>query len=333
MKFHSLKSLVPWSLSGTTPFFNKYGDRILFGAVMRTPPIRCNPDSDTGIHSAVPHKFVYAYLVAIKSLLRFCSDLAVHVHDDGTLSSTDKALIGKHVPGVCIVDRAAADSQFDVMVADEFLSRVRRSYTSYLKLFDPTLYGGHKRIIIVDTDVLFLREPTEVLQWVRSGGAPWFHQSESWRDVKSGPPTQAGQAVDSHVLSGAAHIQTRVVQSLEQINKSLGSNFEFVPGFNSGFVGYERGVVNYAELKDLLSHLYSLFGEAIFRWGSEQTMHGLVLCGKGARALPQDKYMVYTDLNSERADSASFVHFIGEYRFNGFNYPRLASGVIRGLRG
>jgi hypothetical protein len=33
--------------------------------------------------------------------------------------------------------------------------------------------------------------------------------------------------------------------------------------------------VQYDELKTLLTHLYGMFGDRIFRWGSEQTMHGL----------------------------------------------------------
>ncbi len=77
-----------------------------------------------------------------------------------------------------------------------------------------------------------------------------------------------------------------MVEGIPKINEALGTNYAFVPGFNSGLIGYERGTVEYVELKRLLTHLYGLFGERIFRWGSEQTMHGLILCGKGAKALP-----------------------------------------------
>jgi hypothetical protein len=123
-----------------------------------------------------------------------------------------------------------------------------------------------------------------------------------------------------------------VVQRIPEINEALHTNFTFVHGFNSGFIGYEHGTVQYDELKALLTHLYGMFGDRIFRWGSEQTMHGLVLCGKGANALPTDKYMVFTDLSSEQAAQANFVHFIGEFRYHRFQYPRLAAKVIRSLK-
>jgi hypothetical protein len=108
-------------------------------------------------------------------------------------------------------------------------------------------------------------------------------------------------------------------------------NVRFDPGFNSGFIGYERGTIDFAELKRLLGHLYGLFGDRIFRWGAEQTMHGLIMCGKGAMPLPSPEYMVFTDLGSARARDATFVHFIGEYRYHRLIYPRLASRVIRAL--
>ena len=61
-------------------------------------------------------------------------------------------------------------------------------------------------------------------------------------------------------------------------------------------------------------------------------MHGLVLCGKGATPLPSEDYMVYTNLNSSRAEQATFVHFIGEFRYYRLKYPRLAAKIIKELK-
>ena len=313
---------------GLARFLNKYGDGLLFHAVSKTPPIATDPNSDTGIHTAVPHKYLYAYLTAIKSLLRFHQSLAVYVHDDGSLRPEDKSVLTHHLPGVSILDRARADQYFEEKLADEFLVKVRRSYTSYLKLFDPSLVGNHERIIIVDTDVLFLHRPDEVIDWALNGGSAWYHKSGPW--YKSRTPTKRE---DTHQnikeTTPPTHIQGLVVNALPEINNALGTNYTFVPGFNSGFIGYRRGTVEYGELRRLLSHIYSLYGERIFKWGSEQTVHGLILCGKGAVALPIEKYMVYTDLSRNKAANAAFVHFIGEFRYNHFKYPLLAHDVIR----
>ncbi len=329
MTAFSLDETFPRLMRGVSRGLNKYGDGFLFGAVGRTPPIETNPHAETGMHSAVPHRYLYAYLTAIKSFLRYHADIAVYVHDDGSLREEDKALIRRHVPGAHVVDRAWADRTFAERVGDEFLMKVRTSYTSYLKLFDPTLVSTHKRIAIVDTDVLFLHRPEAILDWVRNGGAAWYHRSGSWlRKTPASTPAPT-PAPD---VAQPTHIQQTVVEKIPEINQALGKNYAFVHGFNSGFIGYDRGMVDYAELKELLTHLYGLFGDRIFRWGSEQTMHGLVLCGKGAQALPSDAYMVYTSLNSDQAAQAAFVHFIGEFRYHRMLYPRLARQVIRQLK-
>lgn len=326
-----LKGYLPWSLRGISPLLNKYGDAVLFSAVKRTPPMACNPESDTGMHSAVPHRYVMAYLTAIKSFLRYCADVAVFVHDDGSLRDEDKQLIRDQVPGVQIIDRAWADQEFAARVADEFLMKVRTSYTSYLKLFDPTLISDKRRIVIVDTDVLFLRRPSAVIEWIQQGGTPWYHKSEPWRK-RSDADQKAEPAPAAPKPEEPKHIQWLVVKRLAEINRHLGTQFAFEPGFNSGFIGYEQGTVDYAELKRLLVHLHETLGDKIFRWGAEQTMHGLVLCGKGATPLPSEDYMVYTNLNSSRAEQAAFVHFIGEFRYYRLKYPRLAAKIIKELK-
>lgn len=330
MSTFSSESLSQRMNHGVNRLLNKYGDSILFRAIARTRPVAVNPDATTGIHTAVPHRYVYAYLTAIKSFLQYTADIAVYVHDDGSLRSEDKALILAHLPGAKIIDRAWADQAFADRVGDDFLMKVRKSYTSYLKLFDPTLVSPHQRIIIVDTDVLFLHRPSAIIDWAEHGGAPWYHRSGPWMK-KSAPAGDAGQTPAS-APAQPAHIQHMVVQRIPEINAALNKEFAFVHGFNSGFIGYDQGTVDYGELKALLTFLYDMLGDRIFRWGSEQTMHGLVLCSKGAVALPADEYMVYTDLSHPQVDKANFVHFIGEFRFNRLKYPRLAARVIRGMR-
>ena len=329
MNAFSLEDRFPKLMRGVSRGLNKYGDRLLFGAVFGTSPITVNPSAETGIHTAVPHRYLYAYLTAIKSLLRYDAELAVYVHDDGSLLDEDKALIRRHLPGVRIVDRAKADQTFADKVGDEFLTKVRKSYTSYLKLFDPTLASTNKRIIIVDTDVLFLNRPETIIEWAQKGGAPWFHRSEPWRQARLNQQSPASSPQPG--ATKPKHIQQMVLERLHDINQVLGTNYAFEQGFNSGFVGYDHDTVNYSELKNLLAHLYEILGDRIFRWGSEQTMHGLLLGGKGAMPLPSDEYMVFTNLNSDRAAQAKFVHFIGEYRYHRMLYPRLAAQVIRSL--
>ena len=322
----TLKRRIPWSLRGVNPFLSAYGDSILFRGIRRTPRLQTNPSSDTGIHSAVPHRYLLAYLVAIKSFLRHQPDITVFVHDDGSLTEEDKVLIRSHIGGVRIVDRVAANRRFDDMIKDPFLAKVRSSYTSYLKLFDPTLVSGKRRIIIVDTDTLFLKRPSAVIEWAASGGLPWYHR------VPQGKMKVSESAVSKLTQLQDVHIQTLITRDLDDINEKLKRRYQFMPGFNSGFIGYDNGTVNFLELGELFRLLYARFGDRIFRWGAEQTTHGLVLGSRGAQALPVEDYFVYTQRNADLAPEATFIHFIGENRFYRMQYPRLAYRIVRELR-
>lgn len=148
----NLINLLPWSFRGLNPFLNTYGDRYLFRKITKTQPIATNPNADnpnadTEVHSAVPHRYVYAYLVAIKSLLQYYADLSIVVHDDGSLNQADKDLISHHLPHCRIIERTQANKDFDSL-NKPFLSKVRNSYTSYIKLFDTSYSSKSKRVII-----------------------------------------------------------------------------------------------------------------------------------------------------------------------------------------
>jgi hypothetical protein len=322
-----LKRNIPWSFRGVNPFLSAYGDSVLFRGIRRTPRMETNPASDTGIHSAVPHRYLLAYLIAIKSFLRYQPDITVFVHDDGSLTEEDKELIRTHINGAQVIDRAAADRRFDDAVKDPFLAKVRSSYTSYLKLFDPTLVSDKRRIIIVDTDTLFLKKPTAVIDWAGRGGSPWYHRVH-----------QGKMKISQGVLAGLTqlqdvHIQALITQDLDAINDQLNRRYKFMPGFNSGFIGYDNGTVDFVELKELFQLLHARYSDRIFKWGAEQTTHGLVLGSRDAQALPLEDYFVYTQPSADLAPAATFVHFIGENRFYRMQYPRLANRIIRELRG
>lgn len=322
----SLTNLIPWSLSGLSPFLNTYGDKFLFGKVGKTSPIKTNPNADTSLHSAVPHRYVFAYLVAVKSLLQYYSDFSVFVHDDGSLTQTDKNLIKRHLPDVHIIDRQEANKKFEETVNNPFLSKVRSSYTSYIKLFDTTLYNKSKRIIILDTDTLFLKRPDHIIEWAINGGKPWFHMAprKSMKIVKK-------KEVAKNSGFEKTHIQTLIVENIDEINTTLQQNYSIEQGFCSGFIGYNSDTINFDELNKLFSLLYEKFNNKIFEWGAEQTTHGLLLCSRGATALPTDKYFVFTQNNSDLADTATFLHFVGENRFYKMIYPRLAAHITEGL--
>src|SRR5690242_19717491 len=88
-----------------------------FKLVQSTRPLACNPAARTEVHTLTCHKHVFMYITAIKSLLRFVSDLAVVAHDDGSLTTADIATIEHHIPGSKVIRRSDADKIAEKLLA------------------------------------------------------------------------------------------------------------------------------------------------------------------------------------------------------------------------
>src|SRR5579862_8125531 len=78
----------------------------------RTPPMPVRPESDIEVHMLLCHRDVGMSLQSLKSLLRFAPEpFAVVLHDDGTLTSEDRAHLAHHFPGIRIIDAGEASAR------------------------------------------------------------------------------------------------------------------------------------------------------------------------------------------------------------------------------
>jgi hypothetical protein len=140
-----------------------------FKPVNSTEPLKCNPASQTELHTLTCHDHVFMYITAIKSLLRFVSDLAVVVHDDGSLTPKDIATIEHHVVGIKVIRRSEADEIVGKLLAPYPKTATYRSAViNALEFTDHALLAGRDKVIITNSDTLFLRRPDEIIQWLDS---------------------------------------------------------------------------------------------------------------------------------------------------------------------
>lgn len=107
------------------------------------------------------------YVTAVKSLLRFVSDVAVVVHDDGTLTAADIAAIGHHIEGIKVIRRCDADRTVaDLLAPFPKTKAYRAEVINSLELIDHALLATKEKIIITNSDILFLRRPDDVICWI-----------------------------------------------------------------------------------------------------------------------------------------------------------------------
>ena len=68
--------------------------------VLKTPYLKCNPNAKVEIHTLTSHRHLFMYMTAIKSFLRYFNEIAVIVHDDGSLTKKDNVLLKHHIRGL-----------------------------------------------------------------------------------------------------------------------------------------------------------------------------------------------------------------------------------------
>jgi len=139
------------------------------------------------VHVLFGHKHVGMTLWCIKSLLH-CSGLKLSIvlHEDGSLTDRDAALIEKHLLHVKIVRKTEADTlmreklagfpncldyRFSPQETSDHRGTGYNMHIFALRLFDFNLISEASKVLVLDCDVLFFRKPTEILEWADNAAA------------------------------------------------------------------------------------------------------------------------------------------------------------------
>jgi len=283
-----------------------------------TPPLPCDPAASCSVHTMLSMRDLPMYLPAVKSLLRFQPSVAVVVHSDGSLDDDTAQLLRRHVPGIRVILGPEADERArKTLGADSHLLKWRSHDASWRRLVDTELWCTKPKRIILDSDVLVLRRPEELIAWIEKGsGALLFGQPPDTE-----PPSQSSNS-------------TRLVQDvfrekLPQLAARLGLPGRFPQGTTAGFYGCER------ELPlDRVEHALGgceAEGLPMQQWGADQCVVIYLLEASGAKRLSPRHYINFDPGCESLLDEAHIVHFFGTYRYRRHLYTRLAARTANDL--
>lgn len=160
----------------------------LFKRVLSTPPMACQPAAQIEVHSLVCRRDLYMYLMAAKSFLHYCPDVLLVVHDDGSLTEQDATLLGRHLPGCRFISRAGADREMNSLLPMH-IANMRMKNVFMLKVFDFNLLNGGGRTLMLDCDILFIRQPEEVQHWVDSKESTIFYNQDPSQNTCRAAPS------------------------------------------------------------------------------------------------------------------------------------------------
>jgi hypothetical protein len=290
--------------------------------IHRSPPIACDPTANCELHTMLSGRDASMYLVAIKSLLRFYSQVAVVIHSDGTLSEDWQSRIKAHVPGCRMIQYVEADRRaLERLPAGSVLHQCRKYDASYRRLVDTELWSIAPSRIIMDADVLVLNEPIEVIDWIegRQGTIP-FLMGQAPRASLAAPATSKGVG---------RHVQTIFKEKVEALGRELGESACFLDGTTGGFYGC-NGELSLEKIKRLLVAA-EMLGIPMTEWGGEQCMVIYLLSVARAIRLDPSRYFNYFPDQIDKVVDAALIHFIGSDRFYRNIYSKRAAEVVRRL--
>ncbi len=188
---------------------------------------------------------------------------ALCIHDDGSLTQATVDTLRTHFPAARIIGREQSDREVPAGLAGYPRSlKFRETNALSAKVFDFRTYLASERMLLLDSDVLFFREPTELLTRIESFG---FSKNSVNADTASA-----------------------YTVSPDVVRKKCG--VDLIPCFNSGL-----GLIHRQSIRlDWIEEFLGLPGIHSHFWRIEQTLYALCSSRFGVELLPAP-YSVFLD--------------------------------------
>ena len=225
----------------------------------KTDPVPVDAEGPVEVHYQVCHHHLIMAIAAAKSFYRFSPErFPLVIHEDGSLTDADTALIRDQFPGAHIHSRADADrdvgEELERRGAKRCLS-LRKSLVFAIRLFNVIVLAPGKRVLQLDPDVIFLRRPEELISAMVCG-------EEAWRE--------------RYLLD----VRPAYTWSLDQVLQHTGIHME--PQFNAGLVLMRRD----ADSVDLYERCLEMPVDDLYYL--EQTLSAIDSSRRGASPLPPE---------------------------------------------
>jgi len=139
-------------------------------AILSSSPVVCDQNSEYEIHILTCKKDALCALWSLKTFFHYSGlKTRLVIHDDGTLTDDVIQIFLSHFSGCDIIRKRDAAINMRQYLRDfEYCSRFRfgqkKDAKVSLKLFDFFFFSRTKRILSIDSDILFFSKPTEIVQ-------------------------------------------------------------------------------------------------------------------------------------------------------------------------
>lgn len=223
----------------------------------------------------------------------------VQVHDDGTLKADAITQFERLFPGITIIRREQADQQIKPLLERyPRCQAYRNQHPLGLKCFDIPHLATGERFILLDSDVLFFKKPSFLLDWASrpDDGSTWFNQ-----DPQEPSPI-----------------------SQDRCAKDLG--ITLWPRVNSGLCLIHQNTIDLEAFEKWLGHESIQSGKP---WRTEQTLLALGASSVNQGGLLPEHYEV--SLGDHSQTDCTARHYVGavRQRFYGEGIQQLRHHLLR----
>lgn len=226
--------------------------------ILKTRPIVQTPDRTCEIHVFTCAQDWLNLVWTLKTFYHYSNrGYGLCIHDDGTLTESDRATLQHHFPNARIIDRPSADARvLSELQAYPRCLEFRQTNHLAPKVFDFASYLESDRMLLLDSDILFFKEPTELLRRIED-------------------PAYLLNTVNGDVNS-AYTVNPIVVKEKH--------GFDVLDRFNSGLGLIHKPSLNLDWIEEFLA-LPEILGHF---WRIEQTLYALFSSRFGVELLPQE---------------------------------------------
>jgi hypothetical protein len=172
---------VPWRFRSRHNFVKAHAN-LFFGFIRKTPPVACQADADVEAHVLVCQRDLNMCLLAAKSFLVQAPNVALIVHEDGTLDASGLELLSHHLPGARVISRGEADQAITQYLPARVAS-ARSNSVWLMKVFDFNYFNAGRRTILLDSDLVFRAAPDEVIAWISGDDQNVFYNPDPMLDT------------------------------------------------------------------------------------------------------------------------------------------------------
>ncbi len=139
---------------------------VVMPRILKTQPVTGLTDARCEVHAMTSRKHWLYLMWALKSFYAASGRrYMLCIHDDGTLPPRVFEVFRAHFPDARIVSRKDADAHMGkVLTPFPLVQKFRQGTYFAQKITDPVAYLQAPRMLVMDSDILWFREPVELLR-------------------------------------------------------------------------------------------------------------------------------------------------------------------------